>query len=168
MFTPSAEIAKIVLDRYLIGTVHPSSERVRMPRGFRTLGSGISRQAVLAPDGIVYKVGDEGDNAAEEYNITDRLSSYTVRGAEVLIPQAQVFNGRDGISVIAMEFMERARGYRRYCFDYYHPRCTAKFQGECINRFYAAVSEVTSIEDIHSDNLLRLGENTFALVDLAF
>lgn len=172
MFTPSVEIANVVLDHYLNRPANYSTGIRRMPRGFRTLGCGISRQGVLAPDGIVYKVGNKRDNKNEIHNIESRQSSYMIKAAEVIIPQAHLFDSESRhVSVIAMEFMERMKGKRRYCFNCqigYGKRCTAKFNGECINELYSEVARVTRISDIHSDNLLRIGESKFALIDLAF
>ena len=171
MFNPSAEIANVVLDHYLHRPANYGTGIRRMPRGFRTLGAGISRQGVLAPDGIVYKVGSKRDNANEFHNIESRPSSYKVRTAEVLIPQAHLFASEHRhVSVIAMEFMDRLKGVRKYCFNCQiaSGRCTARYNGECINDLYAEVSRVTRIDDVHSDNLLRIGKDTFALIDLAF
>ena len=88
--------------------LHLSGE-FRTRSNWTVLGSGISRTAYLAPDGVVYKVGysDDNKNDAAAYAFLSKLPHpiYSVPVAAEYIPIMQDEYGT-AISVCAMEYID--------------------------------------------------------------
>ncbi len=158
----------------------------RAPNGFRKVGTGCYRMAVLekATD-VVYKIGSYESNTSEAFN-SRRLARLSTRklGIDLRIPRTrtytipnalipETFRGWNGKqpreNVVAQEYAKGAR--HTYCMMedsgwMAHCRCTCK-QDICFATVHNLVSEFSWLEDIHSGNILVDKNMTYWLIDLA-
>lgn len=151
--------ARIALELYNKNVL--SSRNKVMPRGWRYLGSGISRTVYLGPDRIAYKVSpqDAGANKLEH----KKAKQLRKKEIEFQIPETELYLGG---RVLAMEFVERSKT-RRY---YYGCDCEGDddcFRLRCAYRVEAAFNKQTRLIDFHSGNCMIGKDGRYYVVDLA-
>ena len=142
----------------------------RAPNGFRRIGAGCSRTAILEKStGIVYKIGDTWANE-DEASTAVILSKKPSNRLEFKfkVPSTSVWKMRDASRVVAQRFVD---GRRTWCasLDVWRhptPKCTCKHT-PCFSDVFQTLRDFTELEDIHEENVLLDKAGTFWLIDMA-
>ena len=163
----SRSMAKVIHDyQARIENWRWNEPRPMMPEGWQKIGSGGFRTAYLGPDGVIYKVGSDGNE--ETYG-----SRFEVRKARRLarkpmpdfikIPRTSGFTFGDRF-IVAMEYVEAMTPPRRCNKDKFwwanNKRCTCKSRKEtrnlnmCITQVREAVEKATGCVDMHIYNFI--------------
>lgn len=152
--------------------------------GWKYLGSGCSRNAWLAPDGIVYKYGDTWENNSEVRNVR-RLRRENMRAQlaalNVYIPNVTRYNLSNPREVIiAMEYITGTHTFLcsaamgRWTKDS-RPNYGSKwvYDRKCDCNFKVCPRDVTlamekfRISDMHEGNVIVDANQRFCVVDVA-
>lgn len=153
----------------------------RAPKGFRKVGDGASRLAIVDKStNVVYKIGD-GTNNLIEAKVARRLRKKSTRnlGFELKIPHSRTYqvsndypHGRIVSYVGAQEFAANAS--HTYCAVQDNHWMDEKQQCNCKRRtpicfstVHDRVKEFSGIEDIHGLNILVDRNSVFWLIDMA-
>jgi hypothetical protein len=156
--------------------------------GWQNLGSGISRTAWLAPDGVVYKYGEPSANKAEVRN-SRRLQRDGMRAFleqhNLYIPKTSLYTVPESLRgpyseeyIVAMEYIKPTR--RRFTcrsmtfkwnpetgYTYpYKCDCARRGRPVCpkdVDKFLQSVG----IADCHSGNILINSDGRYCVIDIA-
>lgn len=152
---------------------HYSGVKKRAPKGFRKIGEGVSRTAILeVATGIVYKVGDSNDNENEAFTaaLLRRSSNKKFSGFTLKIPFTYPYDLDKGM-VLAQEYAANARFTNCSLEDsWFKPdaKCTCKrYSAKCFTDIHSEVSDYTGLADIHCENLLLDKNGVYWLIDMA-
>lgn len=129
-----------------------------LPETWTYLGAGVSRQAVLAPSGTVYKAGlgncnrTEHEAASEAQDRIRAISSNIARSLSVLyFPKTRLFEQYP--NVLAMEYIDGEMA-DHYDYDFTEARRVA--------------SRLGVSADFHTGNALRMADGRFGLLDMGY
>lgn len=162
-----------------------SDSNRRSPNGFRRIGTGAYRTAILdKSSNIVYKIGDSGENLSEARN-SRRLIRKSTRnlGFNVRIPRTRTFTVPSAMCansfyegtdrVIAQEYAVGA--LYAYCSNYNYwmgwgrapELTTCGCIGVCRGEALSKLVDWSGLGDIHYGNVLVDMDNTFWIIDMA-
>lgn len=145
--------------------------RKRMPKGFRVIGEGCYRVAVLAPDGVVYKWGRHKANSYEVENVKtahEKPSLKKLKEINVKVPKATLYRPKSGnkherdnwsgvedYSVVAMPFMKVKNGGLN------------NDDGDWPYDLYSKIEDILPVSDLHPENVMICKETgSWVLLDL--
>jgi hypothetical protein len=142
----------------------------RAPNGFRRIGAGASRVAILEKStGTVYKIGDTDANVNEAYT-SRKLSRKSTRslGFDFKVPVTRTYLADHLTRVGAQQFV---KGRSTYCSsqdDWMSviPDCDCRFT-PCFKTVLDRLTEFTGLYDIHGENVLVDKNATFWIIDMA-
>lgn len=154
-------------------------------RDFRNIGSGVSREAFLGPDGIVYKVGDSLTNLSEVSHVREinRAKDILVDMAymNLNVPDSKLYRVKgDGrykdkrVYVVAMQYIdiapvwytcESVYGRRLDSGKWEHYPCLCSFD-VCPSQVYDYVRTNIGLEDLHYHNVVLDTAGKVWLIDL--
>lgn len=139
----------------------------RAPKGFKTLGAGSGRVAVLEKaTGRVYKIGDAGQNRNESINVK-RVKDYIKKNTPpvpLAVPKTKTIDlGED--AVVVMEYIKGRELTCKYD-NYFDHSCRP---GRCYDHVFTKLdsylSHVMNDPDVHGNNVILKGD-TFYVIDL--
>lgn len=146
--------------------VDEGSLSLALPEGFKYLGCGISRIAILhIATGVVYKIGYLEDNE-NKYDNATRLASKRLNfnlPVELRIPKTNIHYLENGEVVVTQEY---ANAIPTDCDAYLGRTCSCKRE-VCHEVARNAISHATGITDEHSGIILMDELGRYWLIDLA-
>jgi hypothetical protein len=160
-----------------------SSGTRRSPRGYRRIGEGAYRSAILerATD-TVYKIGDSWANETEVQTASRLIRKRKAPkrlGFELVIPETQGFRvGKDSygedVTMVAQQFAKDAKGTwcsatGKILWDSPWGKpcdCKGRNYGLCFGQALKRIKEWTGLGDIHALNVLVDKSGRFWLIDM--
>lgn len=174
----SRETATMLFNHYN-GDPDLALER-RAPKGFRRIGDGAYRTAILdKANNIVYKIGDYDSNVSESWNSRRLRRRSTARlPFELYIPRTRTYRMK-GVQnpwgakwpqcVSVQEYAQGARPTicAKSRYDYGFERACTCRRPICHSEVANIIADFTELDDLHFNNVLIDRFNVYWLIDIA-
>jgi hypothetical protein len=161
---PSENTAELARELIQPCNYDEDTDTYALPDGWKFLGAGAYRTAILAPDGYVYKVQHNTEGLWQEN--TTEWEQFHLWGAEVvalsngMVRLAKCVEFFTDSNVLVMEYEPCAGNVLWYGFGWDEFWCDPS-----VKEMMAGISKVTDITDIHEGNVYFNTNAEIVIVD---